>query len=102
MPAHQDEMAADIGGARLVVGVAVIQVPNIVRLEDEDHRPVYARDYGIECERCRAVVVLAPDGVTSLIMAAVCWSGEGVVCTRNDDGQPSDDGEDLVGDQIGV
>lgn len=80
----------------------MVQVPDIVRLENEDHRPVYARDHRVESERCRPVVVLSPDCMTSLMVAAVGRASEGVVCTRNNNGEPRHDSEDFVGNKVGI
>lgn len=46
------------------------------------------------------MVILTPDGVALMLVFAVGWCVEGVVCSDNHYEQPCNDGQDLVGDEI--
>jgi len=97
---HKDEVASNVRRTGLVACVRIVEVPDVVCLQDEHNDPVYAGHHGVQGKRRIIVVILAPDGVTSTAMFAVCWFVKGVVCSDNHDDQPRNDGEDLVGDEV--
>lgn len=83
-----DEVAADVGGAVLVRLIRTPEEADVVDLEDQDHDPVDAGDECVEAEGRSAVVVLSPDGVAAVVVAAVGGTREGVVDARHHHEEP--------------
>ena len=71
-------------------------------LEDEDNDPVYARHDGINAEAAGGVIILSPDCVAVVMLCAVGWLLECVECAGNDEDEPGNNGQDLVGQEVSL
>lgn len=96
----EDEVAADVGCTCLIACVRLVEILDVVCLQDQHDDPVHARDNRVEGKRRRAVVVLVPYRMASVLVFAIWRSIEGVVCSRNHDEEPCNDGEDLVSNEV--
>ena len=81
-------MATDAGSTGDEGSIGTPKIADIVCLQKQNDNPVNAGDDHIQAERSRTVAVLAPDGVTVVVMFAIVWGLERVVHTRDDNEKP--------------
>jgi hypothetical protein len=98
----EDEMASDAGSSVNDVRVAREEMSDVTSLEDEEDNPVDGGDDWVQSESSAVHVVLFPD--LSVSSVAIVGTMKGIV-NGDDKGQdPSDKGENLVGEDriVGV
>lgn len=90
-------MTSDIGSAGDKGLVCTVQISHIVCLQDQHHYPVDADHNRVQAERCSSVIVLAPDSMIVVVLIVIMRAVEGIENAHDDEEEPREDGEDLVG-----
>lgn len=94
----EDEVGAHTRCSSDEIGVLGEQMPDVADLEDEEDNPVDGHNDAVHAEACVVVAILTP--YTALVGMVIMRGVEDIVEGAEDNQEPREDSEDLVGNDL--